>query len=352
MSELRVILGGTVTRLFTDLCTKEMLENADAGEWPEELWTTLAENGLLQPLVPEEKGGVGAGWEAAYVILHAAGKFAAPVPLAETVLAGWLLDKADLNVPEGAMTVVPESDGLSLVADGADWRLGGAASNVPWAGRAEHFGGVLRHGDGLQVYCAPADAASVTEGRNIAREARDEVVFNGSVAAGPAPADFTGETVKLYGALVRSAQMTGALERILADTVQYTQDRTQFGRPIGKFQVIQQNLSVTAADVAAAVMAAQNAYRAAAAGSPELEAATAKIVAGEAAGLACDICHQTHGAIGFTYEHHLHFFTRRLWSWRAEFGSENEWAEYLGRRVTARGADALWPDLTARQAAY
>ena len=56
--------------------------------------------------------------------------------------------------------------------------------------------------------------------------------------------------------------------------------------------------------------------------------------------------HQVHGAIGFTYEHSLHFATRRLWSWRAEFGSESVWAIELGRRVAARGADNLWNDLT------
>ena len=61
-----------MTRLFADHCTKERLEKADAGEWPEELWATIVENGLTQALLPEEKGGVGAGWQAAYVILHAA----------------------------------------------------------------------------------------------------------------------------------------------------------------------------------------------------------------------------------------------------------------------------------------
>ena len=56
---------------------------------------------------------------------------------------------------------------------------------------------------------------------------------------------------------------------------------------------------------------------------------------------------RTHGAIGFTYEHSLHFATRRLWSWRAEFGAESHWAAALGRCVAERGADQLWPDLTA-----
>jgi len=69
---------------------------------------------------------------------------------------------------------------------------------------------------------------------------------------------------------------------------------------------------------------------------------------GEAAGIGASIAHQVHGAIGFTYEHALQFATRRLWSWRAEFGGESEWAAELGRSVAERGADALWPHLTAR----
>jgi acyl-CoA dehydrogenase len=83
-------------------------------------------------------------------------------------------------------------------------------------------------------------------------------------------------------------------------------------------------------------------------GDPGFEIAVAKVRAGEAAGIGAGIAHQVHGAIGFTYEHQLHFVTRRLWSWRAEFGGEGYWAEELGRGVAALGADALWPSVTAR----
>ena len=69
---------------------------------------------------------------------------------------------------------------------------------------------------------------------------------------------------------------------------------------------------------------------------------------GDAVDRATSIAHQVHGAIGFTYEHSLHFATRRLWAWRSEFGSDAFWAEELGGAALARGADALWPDLTAR----
>jgi acyl-CoA dehydrogenase len=348
MSELREILSETVTRLFTELCTKDLLEKADAGEWPEELWTAVVENGLSQPLLPEEKGGVGAGWEAAYVILHASGRYAAPIPLAETVLAGWLLDQAGMDVPNGILSIVPDVHGVSLSASG---EVAGDALNVPWAARADYLVGLARQDGGLVIYLVPKGAFTTTADQNIARDPRDAVQFSGAAKLAAAPASFNAETLRLYGAMVRSAQMAGALERILEDTLEYTGDRTQFGKPIGKFQVIQQNLAMTAAEIAAAVMAAQNAFRAAEQGTPDFEAACAKVLAGDAAGVATDICHETHGAIGFTYEHHLHFFTRRLWSWRGEFGAEVEWAERLGRRVAARGPNALWTDITARQSA-
>ena len=94
---------------------------------------------------------------------------------------------------------------------------------------------------------------------------------------------------------------------------------------------------------------AEAACRAADRSDPTPEVAAAKVVAGEAAGIAAAIGHQVHGAIGYTYEHALHFITRRLWSWRSEFGTEAEWAEEIGRAAMARGAGALWDDVTRRR---
>ena len=67
--------------------------------------------------------------------------------------------------------------------------------------------------------------------------------------------------------------------------------------------------------------------------------------AGEAAGKVAEVCHQVHGAMGFTQEHPLHFATRRLWSWRDEFGHETFWQERIGRLVCEPGGEALWPRL-------
>ena len=79
----------------------------------------------------------------------------------------------------------------------------------------------------------------------------------------------------------------------------------------------------------------------------EFEVATAKIRAGESAGLAASIGHQVHGAIGFTDEYSLHYITRRLWSWRSEYGSESYWERRIGKEVIDAGAYNLWEDIKA-----
>jgi acyl-CoA dehydrogenase len=346
------LLHDTVARLLTDLVSKELIEGAERGAWPEDLWQALEEGGLTLPLVPEKLGGAGGTWADAHVVVRAAGAHAAPVPLAETIVAGWLLAGAGLPVPMGPLTVAPARDDerLTLARAGQGWRLSGQVTRVPWGARASHVA-VVADADGrAMVALVPTGAARTTADRNLALEPRDTLVFERAELAGVAPAapGVGVESLRVYGALVRAAQMAGALGQCLALAIRYAGERRQFGRPIGSFQAIQHALAVLAGHSAAASVAAEQAFRAADRGDPAFEVAAAKIRVGEAAGIGAGIAHQTHGAIGFTYEHALHFATRRLWAWRAEFGSESWWAARLGREVTARGADALWPDLTAR----
>jgi acyl-CoA dehydrogenase len=91
------------------------------------------------------------------------------------------------------------------------------------------------------------------------------------------------------GAVMRSAQMAGALQRILEASVRYAGERVQFGRPIGRFQAVQQNLAVLAGHAAAATAAAEAAIEAAAQDLAALPIAAAKIRAGEAAGIGAAI---------------------------------------------------------------
>jgi len=191
----------------------------------------------------------------------------------------------------------------------------------------------------------PAGAAGGIE-KNLAGEPRVQMRFEAARVIAAAPLADARMRLTMEGALCRSVQMAGALERVLEYALQYANERVQFGRPIGKFQAIQHLLAVLAGHAAAASAAADAAVEASRAAPDEFAVAVAKARTGEAAGKSAEIGHQVHGAMGYTREHNLHYSTRRLWSWRDEFGNETWWQTLLGRRVAARGADALWPMLT------
>lgn len=356
MNELQTILAETCTRLFTDQATPAVLEGAEKGEWPAALWQALEENGLTLPQVPEARGGAGGSWNDAFVVLMAAGRFAAPVPLAETILAGSILAEAGLDAPLGPMTVAPVhiDERLTLARQGSGFTLSGRATRVPWGARAEHVVVVADAGGSPMIALVAGAGAKTESDASLAREPRDTLTWSGApvVAAAPRRGRLGAQPVWAGGALVRAAQMAGGLEFLLAQSVKYVTERKQFGRPLAAFQAIQQNLALLAGHTAAAGMAAQQAFhtveRTGEGGDASFEIAVAKVRTGEAASLGAGIAHQAHGAIGFTYEHSLHFVTRRLWSWRAEFGAENHWSVALGRQVATRGAEALWPHMTSR----
>jgi acyl-CoA dehydrogenase len=353
--ETRMLLE-SVGRLFEDHCTKDVADRAEAGTFPDALWRAVSETGVPLAALPESAGGADAEWSDLFAVLRVAGRFAAPIPLAETMLAAWVASSAGLEVCEQPMTVGPvrASDLLTLERDGNGWRLAGCASRLPWAA---HAGRIVLLADGPDGEMAVAlDGVSGVEcapGRNMAGEPRDTLNFAGLRVAGdavaPAAPGVGRAAVYRRGALARAVLMAGALERALDTAVTYAGERRQFGRQIGKFQAVQQQLAVMAGQVAAAGAAADAGIEALACGDPAMEEfmiAIAKTRVGDAATLASEIAHQVHGAIGFTKEYSLQLSTRRLWSWRDEFGSDTEWAARVGAFVCARGADALWPTLT------
>lgn len=354
MSELRTMLEDTVNRLFTEMVMQELLEEAEAGVWPEELWRTVEETGLTRPHKSEEAGGAGASWADAYVIVRAVGRHTVPLPIAETILAAWLLESAGIDVPDGPLTLLPSPFVPSLIADE---KLSVGEYGVPWGKIAKHAVFIV-DGPQSQIGLIETSAAKNSPGENIAKEPRDVLEFEDAPILAIAPAELPALAMHMFGAMIRAGQMAGALESLLVQSVQYAGERVQFGRPISKFQAVQQDLARLAGEVAAADIAAQAAFRAAdrvdAAASfddpnsPFFEIAAAKIRAGDAVDMATSIAHQVHGAIGFTYEHRLHFATRRLWSWRAEFGGAEFWAQMLGTVLKKHGADGLWPAITSR----
>jgi acyl-CoA dehydrogenase len=352
--DIRSLVVDSATRIFRDFCDPQTINSARDLSWKEPLWRELTENGLALSWVPEENGGAGVGVGAGFAILNISGQFAVPVPLAETMLAGWLLAQGGIEIPEGPMSIAPVSlrDARSIASDGT---LSGATRNIPFAMDVEHFA-VLAEGDaGLVAALVNASDCTVEPTQTIAGDPQGHVTLDGvkAVAQARVPDADTANILMLMGATARSVQMAGAMQAVLDMTVNYAQERIAFGRPIGKFQAVQHNLARLAGEMAAATAVSGSAadtieHADGFDGAVFLEAASAKIRVGEAAGEVAAIAHQVFGAIGYTDEHILHRYVRRLWAWRDEFGTESEWAEMLGQQVAAIGADELWPMLTAR----
>ena len=340
MSETATLIHDAAHRLFAQHVSTDVLNAAEKGVWAEALWDAVEDAGFLDTLAdadtsPKERAANTA------VLLRAAGRHLVPIPLGETIVARAILVASNVKVPRGPISFAVLDGHTHTHGDHA--HLKGRALRVAYA---RHSANVLlsAHGSGEAVLIA-VRRGTLTEGTNVAGEPRDDLAFGDT--AGTTVSGVSGDDLLAYGAAVRSALIAGALERILMQTVEYARTRVQFGKPIASFQAIQQQLAVLAGHTAAAGMAADAAIADIEDSTRRTEsAAIAKVRAGDAAGAAASIAHQVHGAIGITKEHSLHFATRRLYSWRAEFGAESFWAERLGRAACGAGADAYWPSVT------
>jgi acyl-CoA dehydrogenase len=360
LAEVENIVVETAEKIFADLADAQTINSDKNGGWKAPLWDALTEAGLPLSWVPEACGGSGASLAEGFSVLGAAGRFALAVPLAETMLAGWLLSQAKITSPEGTMTVAP-ADPKDRLTLGADGTLSGRARGVPFARDAKHIA-VLANGPlsanssrVLSIALVEAAACRIEAGLNLGGDGSDTVTFNNvqPVAIKPAPNGFDHPTLMLMGAAARSLQIAGALESMLDISVRYAGERVAFEKKISKFQAVQHNLAKLAGESAAALAAATSAADTIAHckifnDAVFLEAASAKIRSSEAAEKGSAIAHQVHGAIGFTVEHILHRYSLRALAWRDDFGSESYWAVELGKMVAARGADELWPLVASR----
>lgn len=343
MNEITNDLLRTVDRVCDELCTKDLREASERGAWPATLWQALDDVGLVKSALPESAGGAGLEFDDAMAALRGTAWHAAPVPLAETMVAGRLLVAAGLPVPDGPITVAARGEPLAL--DGSH-RLTGMAHRVPWGDHCPHVVVAADQAGAATVALVRTERAVRSVEKNLAGEPRARLEFESTRVVASAPLAGAAQRLEAEGALVRSVQIAGALQRILAYSLQYANERVQFGRPIGKFQAVQHMLALLAGHAAAASAAAHAAVEACREAPDLFTVAVAKSRCGEAAGKGAEIAHQVHAAMGYTREHNLHFSTRRLWSWRDEFGNETRWQTWLGRDIAARGADALWPMLT------
>ncbi len=330
MSEQHALLADTADKVFAGL----------SGDFAAG-WRAVADAGLAAVMVPENLGGFGGGFEDTHIILHAAGRHAVALPLAEAILAARILAESGLAA-DGALTLAKDADGKL-----EDGRFTGTLCGVAFGEDCTRAVAII---DGHVVSLACKDGEAIERHSDPADTPYLTLRFANAPATA-APTAWTAHRLFYAMALARAAQIGGAIAAALELAATHVNQREQFGRPLAKFQAIQQQMAVLAEEEAAATAAARAAARAAAHttnwGEADFPIACAKLRANRAAGEAASIAHQVHGAIGFTREYDLQRFTRRLWAWRSEYGNERHWANLLGGQVARHGADGFWPGLVA-----
>jgi alkylation response protein AidB-like acyl-CoA dehydrogenase len=310
-----------IENILQDQCTPAVVRAIEAGGPTAALWQAVEGAGFLELLAPEAAGGAGLALAELFPILRSFGRYTVPVPVAQTIVARALLG-SQCAMPAGMITLAA-----------ALRREAGGAIVCPLTPYGQVADFVLAQ-DGDAFLLLPA-AAAQREASGVHGSLAATLRWPDESAATHVPG--AGPLLPAFAAALYAALLSGAMTRVFEMTLQYCNDRVQFGKTLGKFQAVQHQLRVMAEHVAAAAMAAEAAFHAAAAAPSPLVAAMAKSRTSEAAVLVASIAHALHGAIGIAEEYDLQLLTRRLHEWRIAHGSEAHWNVLIGNSVL--GAD-------------
>lgn len=308
------LFSNALRQLLDDQCTPAVVREVEQSKDGAVLWAHLEDSGFVDALVPEEQGGAGLSLREVLGVMALCGRFTVPLPLAETMLARGVLAKAGLG---------PSARGRITLA------MGQCADDGRLVCTGVQLGQVS---DAVLVSDAHHSWLLMTEDAN---NTPASFVLDANLSWSPQQVACAlklpeRQDTRLLLACLNAAQLSGALLAVFNNTLQYANDRVQFGKAIGKFQAIQHQLSVMAEHSFAAHMAAQLGCASDNTVPDRVQVAIAKARTSEAALEVASLSHSIHGAIGFTQEFDLQRFTRRLHAWRQTGGSESYWHTELG----------------------
>ena len=352
--ELRDGVRGMLARECPISLVREVVEK---GTSPDALWSQMVELGWPALTVPEGAGGLGMGAVELAVVVEELGRVLAPGPYLPTVTE-FAPVVAEAGSPEqrerflggvaageltGTLALVEESGSVDVgrvaataTPDGAGFVLHGMKQTVVEASSADEIAVIARTpdtrgDDGVGAFVvARADLGvepieALDASRPLARVALDGVRVDADRALG-APGPGTAVAVRRAVDVATTAlavETVGAAQAIFDITLAYAKQREQFGSPIGSFQAIKHKFAdmlvalerARATSYFAALTIAEDDDRRA------LATSTAKAAAGDCAALLAKEGIQIHGGIGYTWEHDMHLYVRRVKSSSLLFGN-------------------------------
>ena len=341
LNESQGILRDSVVRYLADNYDHQRRRAAQADRgWPQELWKAFAEQlGILGLPFSPEQGGLGCGSMDTMVVMEALGGALAAEPFLSTVVsAGTILSKVD--APAALEAIHSITDGTAVIAvalggsgaredpgqvralarkNGDGYRLSGKNIVISAGAYATHFLVAARFeaDSTCAIFLVPADAPglervdySLIDGGRACDLSLDDVAVSASALL---TADAAALIEKANDATCAAicAESVGLMRRMLADTVEYTRQRTQFGKALSEFQVLQHRMASMHVEIElAASMALMVALQLDSAPLERRKAVAAAMArVGRAGRYVAENAVQLHGGIGTTDELALgHFF--------------------------------------------
>ncbi|QTI68618.1 acyl-CoA dehydrogenase family protein [Gordonia polyisoprenivorans] len=302
------------------------------------VWAALTDAGFTGVGIDEDLGGTGGEFTDALTVVSAAAASGALTPLIEhTVLAAWLAARSGLDLGGRTATLALGGESTTVRSTDEGWALDGLLPGVVHACDADVL--VVHVASSVALVSRTAPGLTLYHGADLLGASVDDVALDAVVVERLTDSPVDSAELRLRGALAYAVAMSACADTIVETTVRHASQRTQFGRPLSKFQAIQQRLASMAALTAQARAAVEHAVEMA--GNPDHAGTTAaaKIVVASTAREVAAAAHQIHGAIGFTSEHHLGRFTMALLAWRDRHGDEKYWSRALAERALDDGID-------------
>ena len=353
LTEIQELIRRSAREFLTERSDPAAVRSVASGDSAviTQLWKEVVDLGWPALTISEEYGGAGLTFSDLAVLLEELGASLAPTPVVESAITSRVLErfgpeliKSDLlpQVVTGDILITPaivesaaswnaNSARVAATKSGSNLVITGEKRFVAFTEHATHTLTLVRTDDDEPVLVVipiwKAAGVEQTPLDHISGVPVSSLTFNeveipetSIVATGEEAIKATEELVAA-GGVARAAQLAGLGKAVVDATVEYTANREQFGRPVGSFQAVQHHL----AEMAIAAKQVNHLVHAAAwsfsqDGYSIERAAQAKIAASDKIANLCWTAHQCHGAIGFTWEHDLHLYTRRALAWKTDYG--------------------------------
>tara|TARA_Y100000739_G_C20587394_1_gene456018 strand:- start:806 stop:1930 length:1125 start_codon:yes stop_codon:yes gene_type:complete len=358
LSEIQKMLQESSRAFLEENCPMDFIRAMESDEIgiTDEIWNNIAEMGWLGLMIPEEYGGSGFNFDDMSILLEEMGRVGLSGPFFSTAITGvqtLLLSGTEEQKKEILPKIATGQIKISLafnektgsfdeseisnttsIKNNEGWTLNGEKLFVNDANSADYFivAASNENQEGTSLFLVPKDTEGIEiqkmesiGGEKIYKVNFQEIKLESSQIIGEEGEGWnTLHKVFNYGASGKSSEMSGAAAKVMDMTLDYIKDRKQFDRPIGSFQAVQHH----AADMAILTKVSTQFSRKASwkltnTDDADLDVNRSKAYVSKAFHDVCQISHQLHGAIGYTWDYDLQVLTRKMQHQKLAFGDSN-----------------------------